>query len=255
MYAIFKREFLSYFRTPVGYVAMAIFTFISGFVFYSLFASGSVSISNEIITLRSLFIIIVPIITMGMFAEDRKRGTEVLYYTTPVDLFSVVMGKFLSALALYLVMFINVFIHMIVLACFGGKLGIGVFGSVLVFFFMASMFIAVGLLASVITDSQIISAIVSFVFILVFQIMSMIGSYAGTAVSTLMSYMGFSVNTRNGAKQNVANVIGWFDPFAKTDSFSNGIFSVSALFFCISFAAFFLYLSFRILEKKRWSQK
>ena len=90
MYAIFKREFLSYFRTPVGYVAMALFTFISGFVFYSLFASGSVSISNEIITLRSLFIIIVPIITMGMFAEDRKRGTEVLYYTTPVDLFSVV---------------------------------------------------------------------------------------------------------------------------------------------------------------------
>ena len=100
MQAIFKREFLSYFRTPVGYVAMAIFTFISGFIFYSQFATGYVSMSVEIIMLRSLFIIIVPIITMGMFAEDRKRGTEILYYTNPIELFSVVTGKFLAAMAL-----------------------------------------------------------------------------------------------------------------------------------------------------------
>ena len=76
MTAIFKREFFSYFRTPVGYVAMAIFTFISGFIFYTQFASGYVSISDEINSLRSLFIVIVPIITIGMFAEDRRRGTE-----------------------------------------------------------------------------------------------------------------------------------------------------------------------------------
>lgn len=255
MYAIFKREFLSYFRTPVGYVAAAIFTFISGFIFYSLFSTGFVSISNEIITLCSLFIVIVPIITMGMFAEDRKRGTEVLYYSTPVDLFSVVLGKFLAALALFLVMFINVFIHMIVVSACGGKIGIGAWGSVLVFFFMAALFISIGLFASVITDNQLISAIVSFVFIMVIQLISVIGTYLGTFVSTLFSYMGLSADKRNGARQAVQNAIGWFDPFAKTSDFRYGIFSVSALVFCISFAIFFLYLSFRILEKKRWSQK
>ena len=255
MYAIFKREFLSYFRTPVGYVAMAIFTFISGFVFYSLFATGIVNISEEIISLRALFIVIVPIITMGMFAEDRKRGTEVLYYSNPVDLFAVILSKFLAAIALCFVMFINVFIHIIVVSACGGEIGIGVFGSVLVFFFMAALFIAIGIFASVITDNQIISAILTFIFILVIQLMSVIGSYIGTFVSTIMGYMGMSSIARKSAQSGVANVISWFDPFAKTYEFRNGIFSVSALIFCLSFAIFFLYLSFRILEKKRWSQK
>jgi ABC-2 type transport system permease protein len=255
MYAIFKREFLSYFRTPVGYVAMAIFTFISGFAFYSLFATGIVSISVEVITLRSLFIVIVPIITMGMFAEDRKRGTEVLYFTTPVDLFSVVLGKFLAAMALCLVMFINVFIHMAVVAACGGRVGIGAWGSVIVFFFLAALFVSIGLLASVITDNQIISAIVAFLLILLTQLVSAIGSYCGTAVSTLMSYMGMSVKSRNDANAAITKFISWFDPFEKTSEFADGIFSVSALVFCISFAIFFLYLTFRILDKKRWSQK
>ena len=255
MQAIFKREFLSYFRTPVGYVAMAIFTFISGFIFYTQFAAGYVSISDEIISLRSLFIVIVPIITMGMFAEDRKRGTEILYYSSPIDMFSVVAGKFFAAMALYLVMFINVFIHMIVVSACGGSVDVGTFGSVLVFFFMAALLISVGLLASVLTDNQIISAIVSFLFILVISLISVIGEYCGTAVSTIMAYMGIAAKTRNSAKDSVMGVISWFDPFAKTDNFSLGLFSVSALVFCLSFAIFFLYLSFRILEKKRWSQK
>ncbi len=255
MYAIFKREFLSYFRTPVGYVAAAIFTFISGFTFYSLYATGIVNMSSEIITLRSLFIVIVPIITMGMFAEDRKRGTEVLYYTSPVDLFAVVLGKFLAAMALCLVMFINVFIHMIVVSACGGRVGIGAWGSVFVFFFMAALFISIGLLASVLTDHQVISAIMSFIIILVIQLLPAIASYFGTFVSTILSYMGVSPVTCSDAETTVYKIIAWFDPFTKTSGFRDGIFSVSALGFCISFALFFLYLSFRILEKKRWTQK
>ena len=255
MLAIFKREFLSYFRTPVGYVALAIFTFISGFNFYTLFSYGYISISDEINSLRSLFIIIVPIITMGMFAEDRKRGTEVLYFTSPVNLFSVILGKFLSAMLLCFVMFINVFIHMIVVYACGGRIGIGVWGSVLVFFFMGALFISIGLFASVISDNQIISAIVCFLIILLNNLMSVIGEYMGISVSTVMSYMGMDVTARDNAKSAVTKAISWFDPFVKTNEFRNGVFSASALVFCLSFAIFFLYLSFRILEKKRWSQK
>ena len=61
MLAIFKREFLSYFRSPVGYVAIALFSFLSGFIFYSQFASGAVNIATEVISLRAFFVIIVPI--------------------------------------------------------------------------------------------------------------------------------------------------------------------------------------------------
>ena len=70
MFAILKREFLSYFRNPSGYIAIALFSFLSGYIFINNFSSGAVNISAEISSLRSYFVIIVPIITMGMFAEE-----------------------------------------------------------------------------------------------------------------------------------------------------------------------------------------
>ena len=141
MYAIFKREFLSYFRSPVGYVSIAIFSFLAGFIFFTQFSNGSVDIGSEVISLRSFFVIIIPIITMGLLAEDKKRGTDILYYTTPVSLFSVVLGKVLAAFALFAVMFINVIIHIIVTVASGGTFGVGAVGTVIVFFFMVNVFI------------------------------------------------------------------------------------------------------------------
>ena len=252
MLAIFKREFLSYFRSPVGYVAIALFSFLSGFIFYSQFASGAVNIATEVISLRSFFVIIVPIITMGLLSEDKKRGTDVLYYTTPVSLFNVVTGKVLAAFALYAVMFINVIIHIIVALACGGDFEVGSIGTIIVFFFMAFMFIAIGLFASAITDSQIISAIVAFIIILVTQLISTIGSYAGTAVTSVLS--AIKADSAIAAGNAIAAAISWFDPFVKTQDFRLGIFSVSALIFVFSVGILFLYLTFRVLEKKRWSQ-
>lgn len=252
MLAIFKREFLSYFRSPVGYVAIALFSFLSGFIFYSQFASGAVNIATEVISLRSFFVIIVPIITMGLLSEDKKRGTDVLYYTTPVSLFNVVTGKVLAAFALYAVMFINVIIHIIVTLACGGDFEVGSIGTIIVFFFMAFMFIAIGLFASAITDSQIISAIVAFIIILVTQLISTIGSYAGTAVTSVLS--AIKADSAIAAGNAIASAISWFDPFVKTQDFRLGIFSVSALIFVFSVGILFLYLTFRVLEKKRWSQ-
>ena len=254
MYAIFKREFLSYFRSPVGYVALSIFSFLSGFLFFTQFASGAVNIGSEVISLRSYFVIIVPIITMGLFAEDKKRGTDILYYTTPVNLFSVVAGKLLAAFALYAIMFINVIIHAIVTVGCGGVVGIGSIGTIIVFFFMAFMFISMGLFASSITDSQIVSAIVAFILILVAQLITTIGGYVGSAASSIASMLGAEVTKAASIGSAVSGAISWFDPFTKTQDFRLGVFSVSALFFLVSVGLLFLYMTFRVLEKKRWSQ-
>lgn len=254
MYAIYKREFLSYFRSPVGYVAIAIFSFLSGFIFYSQFSEGLVNIASEVISLRSFFVVIVPIITMGLLADDKKRGTDILYYTTPVSLFSVVAGKVLAAFSLYAIMFINVVIHIIVTVCCGGVFGVGAIGTVIVFFFMAFMFINIGLFASAITDNQIVSAIVSFIMILITQLLSVIAGYAGTAVDSLMTTIGFKTETAASAGSAVKSAISWFDPFLKTQDFRLGIFSVSSLVFLVSVGILFMYLTFRVLEKKRWSQ-
>ncbi len=254
MYAIFKREFLSYFRSPVGYVAISIFSFLAGFIFYSQFSYGTVNIGSEVISLRSFFVIIVPIITMGLLAEDKKRGTDILYYTTPVSLFNVVAGKVLAAFALYAVMFLNVVIHIIVTLACGGQFGVGAVGTIIVFFFMAFMFISMGMFASAITDNQIVSAIVAFIFILITQLLTMMSEYAGTAVTSLASTIGIKSESASSAGSAVKNFVGWFDPFAKTQDFRLGVFSVSALIFLLSIGILFLYMTYRVLEKKRWSQ-
>ncbi len=254
MYAIFKREFLSYFRNPVGYIAIALFSFLSGFIFVSSFSNAAINISAEINSLRSFFVVVIPIITMGLLADDRKRGTEVLFYTTPIDLFSVVAGKFFAALSLYGIMFINVFVHMIVTKACGGVVGVGAWGSVVVFFFLAALFISIGIFASAITDSQIISAITSFIMILIVQLLSTIGSLLSNAITAFLPMLGVAKETSNSIGDGLESAINWLDPFSKTNGFRYGTFGVAPLFFCVSFTVVFLFLTYRILEKKRWAQ-
>ena len=126
--------------------------------------------------------------------------------------------------------------------------------AIVVFFFMAFMFISIGLFASAITDSQIISAIVSFIIILFTQLISQFAGYIGTAVNSIASSLGIKEGTASSMGIAIKNAVAWLDPFAKTQDFRLGIFSVSALVFLVSVGVLFLYLTFRVLEKKRWSQ-
>lgn len=257
MSAVYKRELASYFRSPVGYVALALFGFLSGFFFINQYSGGSVNMSSEIMSLASFFVVIVPVITMGLFAEDKKRGTEVLFYTSPVSMFDVVLGKFLAALTLIAILFVNVLIHMVITAFSGGVVNIGTWGSVLVYFFLAMFFISIGIFASALTDTQIIAAIISFVMILCIQLLSTISSLASSAVASLLSASLFKLNPEkvNAACDNVASAISWLDPISKTNDFRYGVFSISPLVYSASMALVFLFLTYRILEKKRWSQK
>ena len=191
---------------------------------------------------------------MGLLADDKKRGTDILYYTTPVSLFSVVVGKVLAAFALFVVMFINVIIHIIVTVGCGGVFGVGAVGTIIVFFFMAFMFISMGLFASAITDNQIVSAIVAFIIILITQLLTVIAGYAGTAASSIASMLGAKTASAYHIGSAVKKAIAWFDPFVKTQDFRLGVFSVSSLVFLVSIGVLFMYLTFRVLEKKRWSQ-
>ncbi len=256
MLAVYKRELASYFRSPVGYVALALFSFLSGFVFINQYSNGSVNISSEIMSLCSFFVIIIPVITMGLFSEDKKRGTEVLFYTNPLSMFDVVLGKFLAAMSLIAILFLNVILHMIVTACSGGVVNIGTWGSVIVFFCLAILFTSIGILASALTDTQIISAIISFVIILVIQLLQTIAGLASSALYSLLSSSMMTIETDkvNNACNNLEAAIKWLSPFSKTQDFRYGVFSISPLVFCLSMALVFLFLTYRILEKKRWAQ-
>ncbi len=256
MSAVYKRELFSYFRSPVGYIALALFSFLSGFLFINQFSNGAVNISTEIMSLTSFFVVIIPVITMGLFSEDKKRGTEVLFYTNPVSMFDVVIGKFLAAITLIAILFLNVIFHMIVTAFSGGVVNIGSWGSVIVFFCLAVLFTSIGILASAITDTQIISAIISFVAILVIQLLQTISTLVSSAISSLLSSSILALDPEkvNTISNNVASAINWLSPFSKTQDFRYGVFSIAPLVFCLSMALVFLFLTYRILEKKRWSQ-
>ena len=119
---------------------------------------------------------------------------------------------------------------------------------------MAFMYISIGLFASAITDNQIVSAIVSFIIILITQLIIIIADYVGTAVYSLLSMIGIKSETAISIENSIRNGIAWLDPFTKTEDFRLGVFSVSALFFLLSVGILFLYLTFRVLDKKRWSQ-
>ena len=257
MSAIYKRELASYFRSPVGFVALALFSFLSGFLFINQYRDGMVNISTEIMSLCSFFVVIIPVITMGLFAEDKRRGTEVIFYTNPISMFEVVLGKFFAAMTLIAILFLNVFLHMIITAFSGGVVNIGTWGSVIVYFCLAMLFTAIGVFASSITDTQIVSAIVCFVMILVVQLLETVSVLASAGVASLLSSSMFALEPDkiNKASNNVAAAIAWFSPFTKTQDFRYGVFSIAPLIFCLSMALLFLFLTYRILETKRWSQK
>ena len=118
---------------------------------------------------------------------------------------------------------------------------------------MSFMFISIGMFASAITDNQIVSAIVSFIIILFTQLLSVIGDYLASAFTSILSGVNSRIATIIG--NGIKKFMYWLDPFKNTQDFQLGIFSVSSLIFLVSVGILFLYLTFRVLDKKRWSQE
>ena len=125
MKAIFKRELASYFRSPIGWVVIALFALIGG-SYFSIFmsTSGKVDIRSELDLLQIFLVIIIPIMTMRLFSEEKKNGTDILLYTSSVSMVRVVLGKYLAALSLLGISLLPVVFHMIILLIMGGLVNI-----------------------------------------------------------------------------------------------------------------------------------
>lgn len=165
MVAYYKRELFSYFRSPIGWVAISIFALISGFYFSSSIASGVVNVSGEIVYMRSVLFLIIPLITMRLFAEEKRNGTDILMYTSPTPLYHIVIAKYLASFSLFFLMSINILIHMIITVRLGGLVNARTFGSFLAFLFLAATFLAIGTMASAITENQVIASLLSLTII------------------------------------------------------------------------------------------
>ncbi len=233
MYSIFKKEFKSYFNSPTAYVMIGLFIFISSMLFYMNLASATAEYNFNLNYMALILVLIVPILTMKVLADERKSGTEVLLITSPASLTSIVVGKYLAAFAVFLVMTGITFIYPIILAVLGEPAVSEIIGGYVGFILLGAAFIAFGVFASSLTESQIIAAIVSVVGLLLMWLLQGIAPGLGGIW---------------------AKILNWFSLYSRTEDFFAGILSLGPIVYYLSFSAVFVFLAIRVIEKRRWSK-
>ena len=169
MLAVIKKELKSYFFSPIGYVVIGIFLLCFSVFFYlTVLPSGSVDLS-VLYAYTALYglIIIVPILTMRTFAEERKNGTEQLLLTSPTGMFKVVLGKLLAALSVIVITLLISFIFFFIVMFFGEPNLVTTLVSMLGFILISVAALSFGIFASSLTENQVIAGVITVAFLII----------------------------------------------------------------------------------------
>jgi len=163
MTAIYKRELKSYFQSMTGYVLIAFLVIFTGIYFmaYNL-NSGYPYFSYVLMNINYVLIIIIPMLTMRSFVEERKNKTDQLLLAAPVKLFDIVMGKYLAMVTVFAVPCLIFCIFPIIIKSFGTAYLKVDYLSILMFFLLGCVYLAIGMFLSSLTESQIIAAVTTF---------------------------------------------------------------------------------------------
>ena len=162
MWAIVKKEFKSYFLSPIGYIYIGVFLLTCSIFFYlDIFVNLSTDFPYMFGSAVTILTFIVPLITMRMFSEERKNGTEQLLLTSPRSITQVVLGKFIAAALVVLVSVLLTLIYFGILSYFGepqlGKSLIAILG----FALLSIAYVSFGMFASSLTENQVVSAVIT----------------------------------------------------------------------------------------------
>ena len=235
MWAIYKREMRSYFTSAIGYIYIATFMAVSGFLFslYTLQAGAAADIASYFTILLFMFIIVVPLLTMKLFSEERKMKTEQLLLTAPITLWSMVFAKFLAAYTMFAGTYLISCTNYISLYKFGTPNTAILIGNSFGLLFLGAAFIAIGLFISAMTENQLVAAISTMGIILLLVI-----------IGFLNNYIDFLP---------IRMVLDWISIFSRYSDFTYGIFNFASLFYYLSFVVIFLFLTVRIYERRRWN--
>jgi ABC-2 type transport system permease protein len=287
MIAIFKREIKAYFLTPIGYLYMGLFLLLTGifFTFGNIFSQSS-QFSGFLGNLLFIYLFAVPLLTMRLFSEEKRQKTDQLLLTSPASITEIVCGKFLAALTLYAMTMVVTILYAAVIAVFGDLQTMEVLGSYIGFLFLGAGYISVGVFISASTENQLTAALVTFFCLLVILLLDSIVQIIPTdqmaglisaAVLAAAVLLILFINTRNwvitlgaviicglaiGAfwyfQKNVyagflGKFLGWFSLNRRYQSFSMGLLKFDSLLYYASFSGLFLFLTVRLIEKRRWN--
>lgn len=235
MLAIFKREFASYFSNPMGYVFLAVFYFFSGMYFSMILKYNSTDITIVFSYLFEVLMFIIPLLCMRLMSEEKKQKTDQLLMTSPVSITGLVMGKFLAALAIYGMALAVTVVYAVILSFFASPEWAVIVGNIFGSLIMGAAMIAICLLISACTESQIIAAIGGLATMLFLWMIENVASLLPDSLAWLgnaLSQLSFS---------------------SRYDNFCSGILNISDILFYISAIVVFLFFNVRVIEKRRWS--
>lgn len=287
MIAVLKHELRNYFHSLTAYVFGAfLLAFIGlGATLYNL--QAAVSNFEFVLSFGSLvFVVIVPILTMRVIAEEKKQRTDQLLYSLPITTTEVVLGKYLALLVVYLIPLAVVSVYPLIFARYGDVYLLTSYGSIFAFFVLGAALIALGVFISSLTDNQGFAAGIGIAVILLNYYSASLSEYvsstsAGALIAAFALVIVLGVVIRHLTKnENLAygfyflaggavlmlylidseafsgllpSVMKTLSLFERFYVFVNGVFDLTAIVYFVTFAAFFLFLSVQSLEKRRYN--
>jgi ABC-2 type transport system permease protein len=229
-----KRDLRGYFTSPLGFVFVAAYIIVMNATFY---ITSIMNATNGLTTVFNVMLyslaIIVPILTMRTFSEDYKQKTDQLLLTSPVSPSGIVLGKFFAAFLVFVFGLVLTIIYVIICQAFGTVNMASVVGNYVAILGVAAVYISIGVFISSLTENQLISAI------------------ATLAVFALLLILDLCYNLVNTSW--IKAVLYWLSIYRRYNTFIMGVFSLADFVYYISVTAAFLFLTVRMLEKKRWS--
>lgn len=248
--AIAGKELRGYFASPVAWVMMGLFAFIFGWFFMSYLTyfvnnsmraamGGGPSTMNVNMDLirpllsnaSVLILFLLPMVTMRVYSEEKRSGTIELMLTSPLTDFEIVAGKFLGAIGLYLALLAVTAVYVAVLFLYGRPEWRPLVSGYLGLFLLGGCFIALGLFISSTTKNQMVAGAATFVFALLFWVISWFAESAGPMMSQVLSYLSITEH---------------FDDFGK------GIIDTKHVVYYLSFISFGLFLTLKSVDSERW---
>lgn len=287
MFAIFKREFKSYFQTPIGYIFMSLFLLISGifFVYGNIFGKDP-NFTSFLSGIVFVFLLSVPVLTMRLLTDDIRQKTDILLISNPLKIVEIVLGKYLAAIALFLLTLLVTVLYAVVMSFHGDIDTWETVGAYIGFVLLGCSFISIGLFISASTENQVVAAIITFVALLLSWIMDFIAQgvpndqtagivfaaiiaaavviwiflstkdwiiTAAVAVIGLAVILIFYFVNRGVYIGFIGKVFNWLSLVKRFQTFTLGILKLDGIVYYLSISTLFAFLTVRLIEKKRWS--
>lgn len=251
IWSLIKKEVRAYFGSPIAYVVITGFLLLVGYFFYSLvswfnatamqmaqnpYYAQQININEMVFSplfhnMTIILVLVAPLLTMRLLAEEKKTGTDELLFTSPLSVGEIVLGKYIAALVMWLIMLGLTAVLSIFAFAYGNPEIAPWLTGYLGLFLVGALFLAVGLFFSSLTENQIVAAFLTFVTLLLLLVLNWVTSSGGGSWRSVLGYLSFS------------------DHFGQM---TQGVLDTKDLVYFLSFSFFGLFLTHSVIQSRRW---